>query len=494
MECLEEMGENLPRERHMPKLRPRETQHHQTSSSNYDLDLLSPFMVQQSSNKTEPLMRPAVSSCHSAASIDTGCEVLTRKPVLPPRPSSISSIKQPWHSELPPLMPRDSNLEDAPKDNSLMAPKAFRKPHRFLGCNKGGGWSFVGINLICGTFNYGPAKALDLAWNWIVGRGVQALLMLLAYHVFTDSLLRAAEMTSLSYELYAQLSLYTTSINVLWHVLKALCQKGNWRTKAIFLWLCISIIYVVSFPSLMDASSGYEFFYNSFFVWPNSTKKSTDHFKTIDWHNNQFHATTTMKNLYSTVTVCTSYLGQRHFREMILHYWNYETLNSTWWSHFQSDPFTSDYYEWYKWGFYPTNASKFECKPASGKYQWGFSSEWLFGLWIVWLDCDTNSELCKKGRRLGLWRAIADISEAMREELGPNICTYLEKELAEALKNKPPIKYYVKHGTEQEPGHIGLSTQSSGRVELRWDHEYGTLTHGKLKRRSGHENGCNEME
>lgn len=200
-------------------------------------------------------------------------------------------------------MPRDSNLEDAPKDKSLMAPKAFRKPHRFLGCNvgyfwrqylrqfsifcilglviivslysarfvpwlndivilssyfnppftcdcneKGGGWSFVGINLICGTFNYGPAKALDLAWNWIVGRGVQALLMLLAYHVFTDSLLRAAEMTPLSYELYAQLSLYTTSINVLWHVLKALFQKGNWRTKAIFLWLCISIIYVVSFP------------------------------------------------------------------------------------------------------------------------------------------------------------------------------------------------------------------------------------------------------
>ena len=140
MECLEEMGENLPRERHMPKLRPRETQHHQTSSSNYDLDLLSPFMVQQSSNKTEPLMRPAVSSCHSAASNDTGCEVLTRKPVHPPPPSSISSIKQPWHSELHPLMPRDSNLEDAPKDNSLMAPKAFRKPHRFLGCNVGYFW------------------------------------------------------------------------------------------------------------------------------------------------------------------------------------------------------------------------------------------------------------------------------------------------------------------------------------------------------------------
>lgn len=264
MECLEEKEDSLPREGHEPRSSPLETQHQKTSSTTYDLGLLSPSMAQQPSNKNEPLMRPAVSSCHSAASFDTGCEVLIRKPVLLPRPSSISSIKQPWHSELNPLMPRDSNPEDALKDNSLMAPKAFRKPHQFLGRHvgyfwrqsarhfsifcilglvtiiplcftswgvdiltfrsystppfmydcyqEGGGWSFVGINLKFGEFNYGSAKALDLAWNWIIGRGVQALLMLLAYRVFTDALLRAAEMTPLSFELYAKLSLYTTSI------------------------------------------------------------------------------------------------------------------------------------------------------------------------------------------------------------------------------------------------------------------------------------------
>ena len=41
--------------------------------------------------------------------------------------------------------------------------------------------------------------------------------------------------------------------------------------------------------------------------------------------------------------------------------------------------------------------------------QWGFSYEWLFvaaifnscrllGFWILWVDCDANSELCKKDR------------------------------------------------------------------------------------------------
>ena len=100
----------------------------------------------------------------------------------------------------------------------------------------------------------------------------------------------------------------------------------------------------------------------------------------------------------------------------------------------------------------------------------------LYGLWFLWLDCDTNSELCKKGRRLGLWRAVADISEAMREELGPNICAYSEQELAEALKNKPPIKYYATPAQTDEPGHIGLSsrTRSSGTFRLQWNQEYGT--------------------
>jgi hypothetical protein len=105
--------------------------------------------------------------------------------------------------------------------------------------------------------------------------------------------------------------------------------------------------------------------------------------------------------------------------------------------------------------------------------QWGFSYEFLFvaaiinssrlpGFWILGRDCVANSELCKKGRRLGLSRAVPDISEAMREELGRNICAYSESELTEALKNRLPIMYYVKHGTEQEPGHIELSSRTRG--------------------------------
>ncbi|KAE9367622.1 hypothetical protein N431DRAFT_383412 [Stipitochalara longipes BDJ] len=581
-----------------PGSRDLETQSHQNSPSNSDLGLLSPSLNEQPNNDDEPLIRPTLPPHPSTTTFSTGSAFLSRKPVLPPRPPSISSInKQPEYVELQQLTPGEPDPRDPFKDKpTSIAPKAFRKPRRYLGLDlgywrqparhfsifailafviivplyflgwgfnslqgdfpppfshdcyslSGGGWSFVGINLRFGNFNYGSAKALDLAWNWIVGRGLQALLMLLAYRVFNDALLRAAELTPLPFDLYVRLSLYTTRIDVLWYVLKALFRKGNWRTKAIFVWLFISIIYVVTFPSLMDACSGYEASELSFFQWPNSTSESTENFQDINWWGATSNATT-VTSIYTTVAVCATYYlhldnntapavnftytlpnmtaveainqgfndmsigrycnmlneGQPSiqgnmeyvYETMALYYWQDIDLNKTWWDRFRESPTTSDPYDWASWGFYPTDADNFRCVSESGVYQWGFSYEWLFvvavvnscwllGLWILWLDCDTNSELCKKGRRLGLWRAIADISEAMREELGPNICAYSESELEEALRNRPPVRYYVKHGSDEEPGHIGLSTKSTGRLRLRWDQEYGAPD-GIWKRQRG---------
>lgn len=181
-----------------------------------------------------------------------------------------------------------------------------------------------------------------------------------------------------------------------------------------------------------------------------------------------------------------------------LYSWVDPTLNASWNKY--HDPFNNDPQDWASWNFQPSDPKSFRCITESGIYQvqlattcsrflltpiqWGFSFEWLFvativntcwllGLWILWLDCDVNGEFCKKGRRLGMWRAIADLSEAMREELGPNICAYTEEELAEALKHRPPIKYYATHGTADKPGHIGLTSHTQRKFSLRWDREYG---------------------
>jgi hypothetical protein len=40
-----------------------------------------------------------------------------------------------------------------------------------------------------------------------------------------------------------------------------------------------------------------------------------------------------------------------------------------------------------------------------------------------------KSELCQKGRQLGKYRAVVDLAEAIRYDLGNDICAYSEKEL-----------------------------------------------------------------
>lgn len=84
-----------------------------------------------------------------------------------------------------------------------------------------------------------------------MGRGLQALLSLLAYRVFSDALLRAAELTPLSCELYASIALRGNRFEVLWDLLKGLGRFGGWRVKAIFTWLLTSTMYLLVFPRLV---------------------------------------------------------------------------------------------------------------------------------------------------------------------------------------------------------------------------------------------------
>jgi hypothetical protein len=245
---------------------------------------LSPLIPLNSGNDIEPLIQ--------------------RKPILPrrlsPRPLEERSYEL---AEIMPIQSGTTSCEyDETSRSELLLPKAFRETHRFLGLNLGywrlparyfsifsvlmlatvlplyyvinnmaniivndgdsaffydctgssSGWTFLGISLRFGRFDYGSAKALDLAWNWVVGRGLQAFFTLIAYRVFNDALLRAAEMMPLSYELYASLSLYSTKPDILWQLVKGLVKHGNWRTKAIFSYLLISTCYLMMFPRLVS--------------------------------------------------------------------------------------------------------------------------------------------------------------------------------------------------------------------------------------------------
>jgi hypothetical protein len=90
---------------------------------------------------------------------------------------------------------------------------------------------------------------------------------------------------------------------------------------------------------------------------------------------------------------------------------------------------------------------------SSGRYSWGFSAWFLIisvalhGVWCifmysVWLWAQRRSLLCRQCRKLGTLRAVSDLGDAMRGEIGPEIGARTEKQLTEGLKqNRTGVKY-----------------------------------------------------
>lgn len=125
-----------------------------------------------------------------------------------------------------------------------------------------------------------------------------------------------------------------------------------------------------------------------------------------------------------------------------------------------------------------------ECLPEKF-FVWGFSSLmvyvnlgllilWVFGMYIVWLDANIYSALCRSGRKVnGPFRAVADLSEAMREVLGDETCAYSESELASELSVHAGLMYYASDKPEGDVSHIGLSSRKWGRVPYHSTKLYG---------------------
>ena len=92
-----------------------------------------------------------------------------------------------------------------------------------------------------------------------------------------------------------------------------------------------------------------------------------------------------------------------------------------------------------------------------------------------------KSELCRKGRRLGTYRAAVDMVESISRDLGKDICAYSEQELKDALKKQKGIKYYLTLGDKDAPSHIGITSRNTIRpMTLRFGELYGQTRDEKL--------------
>lgn len=121
---------------------------------------------------------------------------------------------------------------------------------------------FFTPNLSFGAFTFTQVKVIDIAWDLIIGRGGQVLLAWVNYRVFNEWLVYHMEMHFTSYKLYAAVAFETTTMGTLGVLAKEFLAFGEKSWSRLFRWLAIlsmllSTFYVLAFPTLMAAMTGY---------------------------------------------------------------------------------------------------------------------------------------------------------------------------------------------------------------------------------------------
>ena len=95
---------------------------------------------------------------------------------------------------------------------------------------------------------------------------------------------------------------------------------------------------------------------------------------------------------------------------------------------------------------------------------------WVIGTFAIWIHTHrlSKSQINRCDRNMGPYRAVLDISESMREELGDSISAYSNNKIEKELQDRPLVKYVIKSKeSEDDPAervwHLGVSSAQGDR-------------------------------
>ena len=269
-------------------------------------------------------------------------------------------------------------------------------------------WStdwFLAITLGFGNYSYSTAKAIDIVWDILVGRVGQAIAAALVYFVFSKSLLFSMEHTPARYEKFVAMAYTPTTFSALL-TYTAWNPWRKWRPLQLRqcltgLALVFTTIYVLAFPTLAAAMTGYQTLSSAMLPTSNGTLFAIYH-------------------LNNTDTNVWSFDGVDYTEEYIL--------------------------------------SQGVCQPEK-TYQWGFSFLFLFVVLVftivvgamlcaVWFD--THGFIDSTGDPLGSFRAALLIAAAIKQELGDEAERMTNKELKRELTRRKALMSMSGLGNLQE--------------------------------------------
>ena len=113
------------------------------------------------------------------------------------------------------------------------------------------------ITLTWGKMTFSQAKAVDVVWDIVIGRGGQAIFLYVAFKVFTMTLSRTMEQDAVSYGTFEALAFTSPTFVSPWILCRDFVSNRGPRAKAAVAWTIFASFFVLAFPTLNDTVSGY---------------------------------------------------------------------------------------------------------------------------------------------------------------------------------------------------------------------------------------------
>ncbi|KAF2434612.1 hypothetical protein EJ08DRAFT_627574 [Tothia fuscella] len=117
---------------------------------------------------------------------------------------------------------------------------------------------FFQITMGFGELSFGMAKFIDIAFDIVVGRGGQVLLALVSCRVFVEYITSQMEVTPISFATYK--IIFLREGPTFWSTIRLLREFVRYRalnSKVAMTWMILSASFIVAFPTLASAMSGY---------------------------------------------------------------------------------------------------------------------------------------------------------------------------------------------------------------------------------------------
>ncbi|KAF2756173.1 hypothetical protein EJ05DRAFT_92353 [Pseudovirgaria hyperparasitica] len=104
---------------------------------------------------------------------------------------------------------------------------------------------------------FATAKFVDVVWDLCVGRGAQALSWFISYVVFSKALIHAIEVAPIPFRSFTSVAIDGSSLMTFWTLLVDIRRQKSKRMVALFIYLIISIGWMLAMPTLLSAMTGY---------------------------------------------------------------------------------------------------------------------------------------------------------------------------------------------------------------------------------------------